>query len=332
MNKMKKIGVSALAGSLVAVAANAGEMSVSGSAILTYVSEDALHQQTGNNWGTATNVKFTGTGDVNGMTVTIMTNLTDENTAATSSGLTVDMGDMGKFIFDQGMGGNGLDAYDDMTPTAWEEANDGMTGALVLAGDSSVNTLNYSNTVAGFGINIMYDPATGDADQEDGEAGAAGTTGSSQSIAVSLPVGDYVEGLSMGVASGTDELADGSATTTDIDSWVVYANYSMGPVTVGMNRAETSGGTTGHGMQQIEGMGITFNVNDNLSVGYTNVEQEYANAGGTANVVEESTGLSMAYTMGSATISIQNNEQDNPGGSSTASDEERTEINLALAF
>ena len=332
MNKMKKIGVSALAGSLVAVAANAGEMSVSGSAILTYVSEDVLHQQTGNNWGTATNVKFTGTGDVNGMTVTIMTNLTDENTAATSSGLTVDMGDMGKFIFDQGMGGNGLDLYDDTTPTAWEEANDGMTGALVLAGDSSVNTLNYSNTIGGFAINIMYDPATGDTDQEDGEAGAAGTTGSSQSIAIGLPVGDYVEGLSMGVAPGTDELADGSSTTTDIDSWVVFANYSMGPVTVGMNRAETSGGTTGHGMQQIEGMGITFNVNDNLSVGYTNVEQEYANAGGTANVVEESTGLSMAYTMGSATISIQNNEQDNPGGSSTAQDEERTEINLALAF
>ena len=40
MNNLKKIGVSALAGSLVAFAANAGELSVSGSANLTYTDED----------------------------------------------------------------------------------------------------------------------------------------------------------------------------------------------------------------------------------------------------------------------------------------------------
>ena len=332
MNNIKKIGVSALAGSLVAVSAQAGELSVSGSAILTYVALDTTHTHTGNNFGMANNVKFTGSGDVNGIGVTYMTNLTDENDGATSSALTLDMGDMGVLAFDQGVGGNGLDAFDDTTPTAWEEANDGMTGALVYAGDESVNTFKYTNTVGGFGINIAYDPTTGDTDQEDGEAGAAGSTGSSSSIAVTLPTGDYVDGLSMGVAMGKDDLKDGSASTTDIESWVAFANYSAGPVTIGYNQAETTGGTTGHSAYQIEGMGITFNVNDNLSIGYTNVEQEYANAGGTANVVEESTGISLAYTMGSATISVQNNEQDNPGGSSTAQDEERTEFNLSLAF
>ena len=85
MNNIKKIGVSALAGSglgtAVAVSAQAGELSVSGSAILTYVALDTTHTHTGNNFGMANNVKFTGSGDVNGIGVTYMTNLTDENDA-----------------------------------------------------------------------------------------------------------------------------------------------------------------------------------------------------------------------------------------------------------
>ena len=72
MNNLKKIGVSALAGSLVAFAANAGELSVSGSANLTYTAEDldeANSNSTGNPFGSASDLSFNGSGDVNGMTV-----------------------------------------------------------------------------------------------------------------------------------------------------------------------------------------------------------------------------------------------------------------------
>ena len=339
MNKLTKIGASALAGSLVASAAHAGSVSVGATWEVTMENTDGSGDATyaalsnnGNPFGSKGNLSFSGSGETDFGTASWFMFTGDQQGSVSSHSITLDMGDMGVLAFDQGVGGNGLDAFDDKTPTAWEEANDGMTGALVYAGDESTNTFKYTNTVGGFGLNIAYDPTTGDTDQEDGEAGAAGSTGSSSSIAVTLPTGDYVDGLDMGVAMGKDDLKDGSASTTDIESWVAYANYSAGPVTIGYNQAETTGGTTGHSAYQIEGMGITFNVNDNLSIGYTNVEQEYANAGGTANVVEESTGISLAYTMGSATISVQNNEQDNPGGSSTAQDEERTEINLSLAF
>ena len=118
MKKLTKIGVSALAGSLAAVsAAQAGELSVSGSAVLSYTNEDVLNQHTGNTLGMKNNMSFTGSGDVNGYEVTYFNALSD-TAGVSSSSLTIDMGDMGSLKFDQGTGGNGLDAFDDMLPTA----------------------------------------------------------------------------------------------------------------------------------------------------------------------------------------------------------------------
>ena len=50
MNNFKKIGLSALAGSLAAFSANAAEMSVSGSAAVTYNNGDSS-EVTGNPYG-----------------------------------------------------------------------------------------------------------------------------------------------------------------------------------------------------------------------------------------------------------------------------------------
>ena len=330
MKKLTKIGVSALAGSLAAVAAQAGELSVSGSAVLSYTSEDVKNQATGNAFGMKNNISFSGSGDVNGYEVTYFNALSD-TAGVSSSSLTIDMGDMGSFKFDQGTGGNGLDAYDDKLPYAYEEASDGMTGQISYAGDESTNTLVYKNTVAGFALNVAYDPSTGDADTADGAFSGAGVTGSSRSIAVGLPT--IVDGLDAGVAMGEDEIANGTTTATDMESILAFANYSMGPITVGYQMAETSGGAAGSNMTAMESMGVIFNVNENLSVSYTSYDQEYKKTGGNADVTEESSAIAAAYTMGSATLVIQQNEQDNAGGSTAATaDEERTEINLSLAF
>ena len=93
MKKLTKIGVSALAGSLAAVsAAQAGELSVTGSAVLTYSNEDVLNQHTGNTLGMKNNMSFTGSG-VKWLQVTYFNTLSDTGTS--SSSLTIDMGDMG---------------------------------------------------------------------------------------------------------------------------------------------------------------------------------------------------------------------------------------------
>ena len=73
MNKLRKVGLTALAGSLVAVSANAVDLSVTGTSKLTYTSTGGTKTNTisGNPWGSANAVGMTGSGDVGWATVTI---------------------------------------------------------------------------------------------------------------------------------------------------------------------------------------------------------------------------------------------------------------------
>jgi outer membrane protein OmpU len=71
MNNFKKVGLTALAGSLAVASANAAEMSVSGATLLTYTTEDGT-EVTGNPWGMKTNLAFSASGDVNGYTVSYL--------------------------------------------------------------------------------------------------------------------------------------------------------------------------------------------------------------------------------------------------------------------
>ena len=330
MKKLTKIGVSALAGSLAAVAAQAGELSVSGSAVLSYTSEDVKNQDTGGGLGMKNNISFTGSGDVNGMEVTFFSTLNDANSGSSSSSLTIDMGDNGSIKFDQGVGGNGAAAYDDKTPTAWEESWDGMTGTAPSAGGGSSNAIQYSNTIAGFAVNANYDQRVGDSDNADGGFSGDGT-GSGASVAIGLPA--LVDGLDAGIAYGEETTKNGTTTADDKTYVTGFANYTIGAVTVGYNMGELSGGAAGTATEATEGMGIVFNMNDNLSVSYSQFDNEHRKTGGSADVTEESKGIAVAYTMGSATLVVQQNEQDNADGSTAATaDEERTEINLSLAF
>ena len=124
MNNYKKIGLTALAGSLAAISANAAEMTVSGATMLTYTSEDTT-EVTGNPFGMKTNLAFTASGEVNGYNVSYMQTSVDQFAGMSSARLSIDMGDMGTLAFDQGSG-SGLATIDDKTPTAAEEIWDGL--------------------------------------------------------------------------------------------------------------------------------------------------------------------------------------------------------------
>ena len=84
-------------------------------------------------------------------------------------------------------------------------------------------------------------------------------------------------------------------------------------------------------MHQMEAMGIAFNVNENLSVSYNNHEVTYNKTTGNTDQSVDTDGIAVAYSMGGASVKIQNNTSD---GSSTATtyQEDRTEVNLSLAF
>ena len=338
MNNLKKIGVSALAGSLVAVAANAGELSVSGSANLTYTNEDLSNSastpsnSTGNPFGSASDVSFSGSGDVNGMTVSFFAAIDAGGGAYASNSFTVDMADMGKIRFDQGVGGNGAAAIDDKTPTAWEESWDGIANGVGVSYTGSQNTFEYENTIGGFGLALAWDTEIDDARTADGVTSSNNTTnvdGSNTSFAITNA--SLVDGLDFGVGFSETDIKDGSTTTTDIESIVGYANYTMGPVTVGYSQAEQSGGTAGHDMHNMEAYGIVFAVNENLSISYNNHEVTYNKTSGNADQSVESDGIAIAYSMGGASVKIQNNESSGNTTSATY-EEDRTEVNLSLAF
>ena len=132
MNNFKKIGLSALAGSLAAFSANAAEMSVSGSAKVTYFNGNS-NEVTGNPYGMNTSLGFTGSGDVNGYTTTLFMTMKDQMAGMSSASLSVDLGDMGTLTFDQGVGAGGISTIDDKTPSAYEEIWDSLdSGTMTL--------------------------------------------------------------------------------------------------------------------------------------------------------------------------------------------------------
>jgi outer membrane protein OmpU len=137
MNNLKKIGISALAGSLAAFSANAVELTASGSAKVTYMGANS-DEVTGNPFGMNTSIAFSGSGDVNGYETTLTIVQNDANTGISSSVLSVDLGDMGTLSFDHGTGAGGLSLLDDKLPSAYEESWDGIDAAATTSSNGKV--------------------------------------------------------------------------------------------------------------------------------------------------------------------------------------------------
>ena len=332
MDNLKKVGLTALAGSLAAVSANAAEMSVSGATLLTYTSEDTT-EVTGNPFGMKTNLGFTASGDVNGMTVSYMQTSVDQFAGMSSARLSVDMGDMGVIAFDQGSG-SGLATIDDKTPTAAEEIWDGLDGTTVgglvgAAGNTGV--FNYVKSFSGVTLNAAARKGSGAANSDGSSSGA----GQSAWDFALTGTGDTfgVDGLAWGLGYGEAEngsVMTGITDNGDDEHITVFANYSFGMVTAGYQISSISKGASGATSEEVDQWGVAVNINDDLSVSYGEREVEYAKASA-AHVTEDGEGIAIAYTMGSMKIAGNRNEVANNGGT-TGSDDSMTEIALSFAF
>jgi outer membrane protein OmpU len=333
MNNFKKVGLTALAGSLAAISANAAEMTVSGATMLTYTSEDTS-ENTGNPYGMKTNLGFTASGEVNGYTVSYMQTSKDQFAGMSSARLSVDMGDMGTIAFDQGSG-SGLATIDDKTPTAAEEIwdgldTDGTNGANGLVGRAgSSGVWNYVQTYAGITANFAYRKGAG---VKNSDGASSGTSMSAADIALTGSGDDFgVEGLAWGVGYGESETgqATGTSTSDDKDT-TVFANYSFGPGTIGVQLSNMSKGASDGIDQDVVAWGAAFNINENLSVSYGEREVEFNNPSA-ANVTEEGEGVAVAYTMGSIKVAGNRNEVTNNDNSQGTKDQ-MTEIAISFAF
>ena len=338
MDNLKKVGLTALAGSLAAVSANAAEMSVSGATLLTYTSEDTK-EVTGNPFGMKTNLAFTASGDVNGMTVSYFQAGKDQFAGMSSARLTIDMGDMGTLAFDQGSG-SGLATIDDKTPTAAEEIWDGLDGTKVeglvgAAGNSGV--FNYIKTFDGITFNGAARRGSGTSNA-DGSSSANGQSAWDFALTGS---GDVmgVDGLAWGVGYGEAENGSQAATKAtgtggDDEHMTAFGNYTMGSVTFGyqMSHIKKGNDTLGGVDQDVDAWGLAWNVNENFSVSYGEREVEFDNPSA-ANITEEGEGIAVAYTMGSMKIAGNRNEvKNNNNSSANSAKDEMTEIAVSFAF
>ena len=251
MNKLKKIGLTALAGSLVAGAVNAAEMSVSGSAAITLTGGDD-NATTGNGFTMGDSLTFSASGDVNDIGVTLSYEL-DGQGAATDTfddhSITLDFGDAGTLVFAGHGGDSAMSARDDVMPTAKEEPWDVVTGADagIINGASGENMFNYKyNHDSGVLLNVAYLPSSGTMAESYTDF-AVEYTG--------------VDGLRLVIAMGESEATAG----TEIEEDTMFATYAMGGITVGLQMSEfdTSAAT---GDTESTGYGISYQINDDLAV------------------------------------------------------------------
>ena len=329
MNNFKKIGVSALAGSLAVVSANAADVSVTGSLAVTYTNQDNT-ETTGNPFGMDNEFNFNISGEMdNGMAVSYMMNMGEQAGGMDSAKLSVNMGDMGTIAFDQGSG-SGLANYDDMTPKANEEVWDGLdtsTSGLTSRLGSS-GRIQYTNSFDGVSIDAAYGPGSA-TNNADGATSGSGE-GGGYSIGV-VVAGDALgmDGLTLGGGYGETEAGAGN---DDKEDMAVFATYAMGSVTVGLQRNELTGGATGATEQTADIYSIAFNVNENFAISYGEKNTDFETTG-SATVEEEVDGVGFSYTMGSMKIAGNRNEGKNLGGSTgVAAEDVDTEIKLSFAF
>ena len=307
MTNFKKIGLTALAGTLAATAyAQAGALSVSGTARMEYQSTQASATAKADSFAQNTTISFTGSGELdNGMTVSYLQAQASADTL-TSQGVTLDMGDMGSVaITNYNFGGIGI--IQDKVPNGgeqpWDDLGTHGKPEQGVASPHSGNRLGYKNTFGGATVSASMDYQQN-----------SPTT----SLAVSMPL---MEGLEIGAGIATDQ--DSATTEQDIET--MYVKYSMGGISVGYQVTDVERTAANSDIERTA-YGISFAVNDNLSVGYGISDTEFEEF----TPDEENTGIGIAYTSGGMKLGIINNTKDNAGG--TAGEQEMTEFQLTFAF
>jgi len=195
MNKLKNIGISALAGTLVSLsAAQAGGVSVSGSYELSYTQLDHT-KVSGNKLGVNKNITFGAGGDLSdGGAVTWGTTvaMNDSFGGLSSASMSINMGGIATLTYDSGTGGTGANAVDNIMPTAWEEVDYGFSTGIsdvgAVSASKGVVNLTVKAPVAGSGISISY--ASGMSAGHISDGGVAGADGN-QGIDLVIDFVDY---------------------------------------------------------------------------------------------------------------------------------------------
>ena len=309
---IKKIGVTALAGALATVSANAADLSVTGGASLGFSGEEQTAK--GNGWTMNDSISFSASAEMDNGWVVSTSMLLDSSDSPASGNLdnrslTINMGDAGTLTFYGQSGSSNISLMDDTTPTAGEESWDDVTGATAHSyGPTGDDTFFYQNSslMDGVTIGLDYIPADGADQILSSTAATIKYTG--------------IEGLTIGAGVGEDN-GEGAADADDVTAFNV--TYAMDAVSVGYSSYEVDSNAASSDTT-LTAMGISYAVSDDLSVSLNTSETEVEGAKD-----QEAMGISVSYVMGSMTVKANHNSIDNIAGTST---DDRTGYALSLGF
>ena len=315
---IKKIGLSALAGSLVTTSAFAGAMSVAGSASMNVEHTNGGFGNSGKTFSMSNQLTFSGSGELdNGLNVSISfildqgDNETDTTTGAgtapfDSHSVSISSDALGTLKL-SGEGGSSATSALDGTAAGdvWDNF-DGTNDITPTGVGTGANMFMYTlpSMMDDLAVNISYLP-----------------TGSAAQSAIGYSATfSGVDGLSVSYAAG-----DGTNDTTD--ATVLKASYAYGPVTVAWSNYEYDAAATAND-NETTSYKVSYTVSDDLSISYGSETIEE----GTSKDVETAS-IKASYTTGGMTISLASEEIENSAGTTAATeDRERWALGASFAF
>ena len=320
MNNFKKIGMTALAASLVSTSVFAGEMSVAGSASINFENHSHAALSEAKTFSMGNQLTFSGSGELdNGMTVSLSFVLDQGDDATTgltyapfdSHSVTISSDAMGTLKFSGEGGASATSAIGGTVGgNMWDNfnSNGGTTVSNSASGNNSFYYTLPTMGDSGVGVNASYKPQTT-------------STSSSMGLAVSYT---GVEGLTLNYAS-TDIETPQTATTGDETAW--KASYAVGSFTLAASNVSYDlGGTASD--QEVDSYKVSYSVTDDFSVSY---KTEEITVGTASQVDAEFEGVSASYTAGGMTISANMQDGKNVGNTTSAS-QDYYGLGLSFAF
>ena len=329
--------------------ANAGEMTVTGSMQATYQSE--VDRTTGNPLGMDREITFSGSTELdNGITMSVMQDFNDAGTFANSK---LTFGNVGGLVdIYVGTDGSEVDAIDDITPTAFEEANGSGSGSYQdvggLASEMGIG-IKASLPILGT-VSAQYVPKADAATTVEDKVASGDTSasvGSGMELVVKTPMGDlpfvgaFLGGNTLTVGYAEEEVSTIANTTDRIEATAAltgsYGNFSYGyqveSIQTGETAAQGSTGTPGGDSieYRIDSIGLAYAVNDALSISYNVMEQRQSAEAVDSSFKQETDAINIGYTVGGITLGFQDASTDNANMVKDVKDDTRT-ISVKAAF
>jgi len=326
MNNFKKIGLTALAASLVSVSANAGSMSVSGSAKLNVEGFSGEELNAGKGYTMGNQLTFSGSGELdNGLTVSLSFVQDNGESTFDSHSLTISSDTMGTLKFNGEGGTTAANNIDGSAAGDIWDAFDGLANASGQTGNGLATTDAVTAT-AGDNAFMYTSPEVMDGLTLVGSYAPQASTSETRSSGTGLGL-NYtgIDGLTINYARA--DIVNSTKALSG-DSTVMKASYAYGPVTLTYSNMEGDLDTADKDYE-LTSYAVSYTVSDELSVTYGMEDAEQEGAAADAEYEK----LSLSYVTGGMTISAAMMEAENADFTTDShADYEKWTLGASFAF